>query len=609
MCGIYGSTKFYEDQEVENKLKRTSFRGPDFSSFKTFGLQDSSKLFLGHNRLSILDLDKRSHQPFKYIDKIVIVFNGEIYNFPSLKKELSDIGYQFNTTSDTEVICALYLEYGEGCVEKMTGMFSFVIYDIQKNILFGARDRIGQKPFYYCHNGKEFEFSSQISSIAKYRKDLTISRKAIDYYLKWNAIPDPYSIYEEVIKLKPGHRFTYELSNGNLQIDQYWDVTSFHNQKTSKSYEESKDELHSILEKSVKQRMLADVPLGVFLSGGVDSSLIAALAQKNSTEPVKTFSVKFDEKGFDESQYSQMVSDHLKTDHTIVECSYNEGLDLIKDFSHDYDEPFSDSSAIPSMLLSKATRKYVTVALSGDGGDESFLGYHRYNWMNKSKNLFKVPLQLRILMGKILQLTPNYRIKIIGEVLQSRSINVAYLSTLTNTDHSFINASHDTLELIEVRNYMNSNKKLLERISDFDLVAYINWVINTKVDRATMAYSLEVRSPLLDNKVIEFAQQLPTSYKFQNGGKRILKDILYSYVPKSYFDRPKSGFTMPFKEWFKKDLKGLVLEELSMNNLKDIPGIHPEVVDRMIHQHMDGSWNHTQVIWKLLVLKQWLDNN
>ena len=609
MCGIYGSTKYYSDNQIKEKLKRIEFRGPDFSSFVTRHLKNSSKIYLGHNRLAILDLDKRSNQPFNYLNKVIIVFNGEIYNFLDLKKELSSLGCQFKTTSDTEVICALYLEFGEGCIEKMSGMFSLVIYDIENNILFGARDRMGKKPFYYCHNGTEFEFSSQISSIAKYRKDLTISEKSIDYYLKWNAIPDPYSIYEEVFKLKPGHSFTFNLLTGDLDIKQYWDVTSFNNENNFKSYEESKDELHTIIEESVKQRMIADVPLGVFLSGGVDSSLITALAQKNSTEKIKSFSVKFNEEGFDESKYSAIVSNHLNTDHNIIECDYKEGIDLIKNFSHYYDEPFADSSAIPSMLLSKVTKKHVTVALSGDGGDESFLGYHRYNWMNQSRFLFEIPYQLRVIMGKILQLTPNYRMKIIGKVLQSRNINMAYLATITNTDNSFIKNKYDTILLDEIQMYLKSNKNLIERISDLDLVSYINWSINTKVDRATMSSSLEVRAPLMDNKVIEYAQKLPTDFKFGNGGKKILKDILYEYVPKEVFDRPKSGFTMPFKEWFRNDLKGYVLEELSDNNLKDLPGIDSDVVKKMISQHMNGEWNRTQIIWKLLVLKQWLNNN
>lgn len=603
MCGIYGSTIPYSESQVNGKLKRTSFRGPDQMDWKYYK-SDKHSVVLGHNRLSILDLDVRSNQPFSYQESIEIVFNGEIYNFKEIKNTLHKKGYTFNTTSDTEVICAAYLEYDEACIDHFNGMFSFVIYDKIKLRFFGARDRLGKKPFYYYHNGKDFEFSSQISSIQLYNSNLSISKKAIDAYLTWGAIPDPLSIFNEVKKLLPGNSFIFDLSSGSLDIKKYWDIDYKGDNKFLGSYSEAQLQLENILSDAVKTRMVADVPVGVFLSGGIDSSLVAAIATQTSQTKVKTFSVKFNDKGFDESPYAKQVAGHLDTDHNIIECNYNEGIDLIENFHYYYDEPFADSSAIPSMLLAKHTKKQVTVALSGDGGDESFMGYQRYDWINKGEKFMNIPYPLRLIISNAVSLFPNYRLKIISEFMKSKSIDLAYLNSMAS--HSEMNSK----EVDELKYLMHSHKNLLERVSDFDIKTYLNWDINTKVDRATMAYSLEARAPLMDYRIVEFAKSLPTNFKFKgNNQKRILKDLLYQHVPKHIFDRPKSGFTMPLKVWFREDLKDYVLTELSSEGLNQIPCINVEKVKSQIHQHLDGSWNHSALIWKLLVLKQWLKQN
>lgn len=609
MCGIYGTTIKYSDNQVKLKLQRTAFRGPDqlgVEKFKT----DSHNISFGHNRLSIIDLDPRSNQPFTYQSKVHIVFNGEIYNFLELKKTLQNLGYSFNTTSDTEVICAAYLEFGNDCVKHLNGMFAFVIYDIENQLMFGARDRLGQKPFYYYHNGNDFEFSSQISSIQLDNQNLSISKKAIDYYIAWGNIPDPYSIFNEIHKLKAGHRFTFNLTEGKMDIDRYWDIDYKTKPSFNGSLNQAKEELDTLLRDAVKIRLFADVPVGVFLSGGVDSSTIAALATQTSNTKIKTFSVKFNEKGFNESVYAQKVADHLKTDHTEIECNYEEGIDMIHNFSHYYDEPFADSSAIPSMLLSKYTKKKVTVALSGDAGDENFIGYHRYDWIKKGEKIMKLPYPVRKIGASILNLSPNYRMKVIANSLLYKNTNEAYVKSMTENDSALYNYGIDPLKLEENKYLNNSSKGILERVSDFDLKTYLNWDINTKVDRASMAYSLEVRAPLLDYRVVEFGRTLPTKYKFHNGVmKRILKEVLYDYVPKEIFDRPKAGFTMPFSEWFRRELKDYVLDELSETSLKDIPGLNTIEVIKRINQHMDNKWNRYPMIWKLLVLKQWLKNN
>ncbi|MGP1993430.1 asparagine synthase (glutamine-hydrolyzing) [Zobellia laminariae] len=607
MCGIYGTTIAYTEGQVLQKLKRTSFRGPDQMGHQSY---KNSKVTFGHNRLSIIDLDSRSNQPFSYLEGIHIVFNGEIFNFKELREKLSSKGYTFKTTSDTEVICASYLEYGENCVNHFNGMFAFVIYDVKKNKLYGAKDRVGQKPFYYYLKGSEFEFASQISSIQLFNENLSISKTAIQEYLSWKSIPSPFSIYNEVKKLEDGYWFTYDLKSYEFVTKQYWDIPYNQKQSYLGSYLDAQNELETLLDNAVNIRMFADVPVGVFLSGGVDSSLIAAMASKGSSKKVETFSVKFNEKGFDESKYAQQVADHLKTNHHVIECDYNDGLSLIENFSTYYDEPFADSSAIPSMLLAKNTKEHVTVALSGDGGDESFLGYRRYEWITRNKKFMSIPKPFRIAAARgLTSLSSGTRAKVLSEILQCNDIESAYLKTVTRYGAPWMKEDNP-MNLKELKYLMHNKKNILERVSDFDIKTYLNWDINTKVDRASMAYSLEVRSPFLDYRIIEMARQLPTSYKFIEGNqKRILKDILYKHVPKRIFDRPKAGFSMPLSVWFRKDLKDYVLTELSAKNLNEIPGLKTDIVLKMINEHMTGKWDHNYFIWKLLVLRQWLKAN
>jgi len=599
MCGIYGSTINYSPEVLKEKLDRISFRGPDYS-----GIHYTEDIILGHNRLAIIDLDYRSNQPFTY-KFLSIVFNGEIYNYQDIKDTLQKKGYQFQTTSDTEVICAAYLEYGKDCVKHFNGMFAFVIYDAKRKNIFGARDRFGKKPFYYYHNGAEFEFASQPSQI-RIGRNLTIDHQAINEYYIWGYVPEPRSIWREIKKLPAGHLFTFSPYSGKLEIEKYWDLDYNPGNRFTGTYQEAKTALNDILTDAVKIRMFADVPLGVFLSGGIDSSLVAALASKQ-TSMLKTFSIKFNEAGFDESVYAQKVASHLGTQHNTIECNYNEGINLIKDFGRYYDEPFADSSAIPSLLLSKHTRKQVTVALSGDAGDEGFIGYHRYKWIKMVSLLFNLPLSVRKLIGAGVQLSPNYMHKLVGMGVAVKDIQTLYIKMFGGMENSWVKYQeaglftpfHDILS--------NKSRHLVENLSDFDIKTYLNEDINTKVDRASMAFSLESRSPLMDYRVIEFARSLPVSFKYKgNVQKRILKDLLYDNVPEQLFKRPKAGFTMPFKEWFRSELKEYVLDNLSRSELESIPGINVKRTEEIINEHMTGKWNRYPQIWKLLVLSQWL---
>lgn len=599
MCGIYGSTVFHSDDIVRAKLSRVDFRGPDHSGFERIG-----DIVLGHNRLAILDLDHRSDQPFTY-GQLKVVFNGEIYNYLPLKDRLKKLGYTFSTDSDTEVLAAAYLEYGVSCVNHFNGMFAFVIYDVKEHTFFGARDRLGKKPFYYAHEGFRFEFASQPSQITIGR-NVSLDEQAISEYFIWGYVPEPRTAWKEIKKLPAGHMFTFYLPTGKLSISKYWDLNNIKANEYKGSYSAAKAELSELLIDAVNIRMHADVDLGVFLSGGIDSSLVAALAAQNS-QHVKTFCIKFKEKGFDESTFAGKVAKHLNTDHHEIECFAKEGITLIENFGKYFDEPFADSSAIPTLLLSKHTKRYVTVALSGDGGDESFLGYSRYKWLNQADCLFKLPHILRKIIARLVQSSPNYRHKLIAMGIALNKIDSLYALMLGGLEYSWLEKPEMGLNVPFMDILSARSGSFLQKMSAFDIKTYLNGDINTKVDRAAMAFAVEARAPLMDYRVVTFAQRLPDSYKFNNGvQKRILKDILYDHVPANFFDRPKSGFTMPFSSWFRNDLKDYVLDHLGDHQLQDIPGINIAKTKTMINDHMTGKWNRFAQIWKLLVLKQWL---
>ncbi len=600
MCGIYGSFNRNDaDVIVKQKLKTIAHRGPDASHFVRY----PNGLVLGQNRLSVIDLNERSNQPFTYKNFIHISFNGEIYNFLELKKQLHTEGYDFSTTSDTEVVCAAYLAYGERCVEHLNGMFAFVLYDEKQQKLFGGRDRLGKKPLFYCLDNQSFEFASALNPISLGNAEKTLDERAVSQFLLRGYVSEPRSIFKGVEKLKAAHTFIYDLATHQFSTRQYWEIDQ--NSPFEGDYDAAKTALHGILKDAVEKRMIADVPLGVFLSGGVDSSLIAAVAQDLSGG-IQTFSVKFNEADFDESPYAQAVAKHLGTNHVEIPCNYAEGIDLIEQMPQFYQEPFGDGSAIPSMLLAKHTRKHVTVALSGDGGDESFLGYERYERMLKIEPLMRFPLVLRQIMGQIVQLLPNYRHKLIGKGIGYPDIETLYQAQMGTLE---IDRLLDTRlgDTTEHQSFLYSHKNLLERISGYDLKTYLNGDINTKVDNATMAFSLEARAPLMDYRIVEFARSLPTDFKYKKGvTKRILKDILYEYVPKTIFDRPKAGFGMPFTHWFRGELKSYVLDKLTTENLSKIPNLNVLTVENHINTHMKGTSNQQQLIWNLLVLVNWM---
>lgn len=603
MCGIYGTTMSLSNDAVLSKLKRISFRGPDFSHF-----EENDGVVLGHNRLAIIDLDPRSNQPFSYLH-LRISFNGEIYNYRELKSTLMNMGYSFRTSSDTEVICAAYLEYGINCVNYFNGMFAFVIHDLVQKKLFGARDRLGKKPLYYYRGKEGFEFASQPSQI-KLDKNLSIDDDAIGAYLHWSYIPDQYCIYKGIEKLMAGYSFVYHLQTGVFNKQQYWDIDHNALGSYSGSYIQAKEELGYILKDAVKIRLNADVPLGIFLSGGIDSSLIGALAAKENKH-TKTFCIRFDDKKLDESIHAEKIANYLGTDHHTITCLHSDGLEMMENYGCYFDEPFADPSAIPLMLLAKYTRKYVTVALSGDGGDEGFLGYGRYDWMKKAEWIYKLPLAIRTMISSLASRSPNYRHRLLGMGLVQKDMATLYQKLCTGMDSSWLTSSIGEKHQVH-RHILDSDQQpLLERLSCYDIKTYLNDDINTKVDRATMSYALEARAPLMDYRILEFANRLPVGFKMGGGlgKKRILKDLLFSNLPKTFFNRPKAGFTLPIKSWLRNELKEYVHDVLTTSALNEIPGIIPLKVKAMIDAHLTGRHNYSNQIWSILILKRWLDLN
>lgn len=597
MCGIFGSTVIHNKKIINEKLNVSNYRGPDNSSYDII----SDKLIFGHNRLSIFDLEERSNQPFFY-ESIAIVFNGEIYNFIALKNELIKKGYVFSTTSDTEVICALYLEYKEECLQYLNGMFSFVIYDKEKDVLFGARDRLGQKPFFYYLKDNVFEFSSNLKQI-EINNHLEIDSNTCKDYFYYGYFLDPDTPYKNVYKLMPGTYFTYDLKDKTFCLKKYW---SMNDVKTNKQfdYKTAKQELKNLLLDSTKIRLQADVPVGLFLSGGVDSSLITSLAKENKKD-VNTYSIKFNEKKFDESNESKKIANYLGTNHNTFTCDLNSAKDLILNFYDYYDEPFADVSALPSMLLSKYVSNNVTVALTGDGADELFLGYSRYKWMNDISSFYKIPHSVRNIISYMVSLIPNYKIKMLAKGISYKNESDLYLSLMTTFKTNYMKSKISKDKIEECLWYF-SEYNFLESPSMYDVRSYLNSDINTKVDRASMAFSLETRSPFMDYRVAEFSKILPTSYKFRESKlKYILKDILSDYIPLELFDRPKKGFGVPIKEWLQKDLKELTFDCYEYFKQLKLEFIDYEKYECLIKEFYSRKANHSVEIWRMIMFVLW----
>ncbi|MGM9795782.1 MAG: asparagine synthase (glutamine-hydrolyzing) [Candidatus Aphodosoma sp.] len=608
MCGIHGCTFRYSDKCLNKKLSSMNFRGPDFQSFKCYRLQKEKELTLGHARLSILDLDIRSNQPFDYNENISIVFNGEVYNFEELKRTYLQ-GVPLRTTSDTEVICALYDKFGQKCVELLNGMFAFVILNKAKCELFGARDRLGKKPFYYRWNSDGFEFASQAEPIL-IGNTFNIDEQARAFYLFDGYIPDPYCIWKELKKLRAGQKFVYNIVSNELEISTYWDL--FYNScgfQRPESYNEAKETVYDLLNDAVKIRLRADVPIGMFLSGGIDSSLTSALVAKHNHN-ITAYSIGFDNATYDESSHAKAVADALGVDIKIRKCEGKEMLDAFNGFHTFYDEPFADYSAIPSSLLAKVTRRDVTVAIGGDGGDEIFYGYSTYTKLAEKERLYKyLPYAVRKGLYSVAHLVCDSHYVDLFKFKDLRDQFICRGGYGDFKDAAKFDPYTLAHELPDI-GYINDARGLLS-FSDYDMKHYMNSCINTKTDRATMRYSLELRSPLMDYRLAEYSRLLPLDYLFdkQTGGKKILKGILYDMIPREILERPKHGFAAPVGEWFKSSLREQFVDTI---NKSDIIKYCPELdADKLIYYRDNFLRSEKDTLFetsffKLFIYLQWI---
>jgi len=614
MCGISGIATFKESGVPETLINKLNgalrHRGPDDEGY--FRSTDR-KAILGHRRLSIIDLES-GHQPiFNEDGRIAVIFNGEIYNYLELKSELETKGHTFSTLSDTEVIVHLYEEMGPDCVKRLRGMFAIAIWDGRKDELFLARDRVGKKPLYYAAMNGILYFASEIQAlyeIPDVSKEVDYS--AIDQYLTYSYIPSPYSIYKGIRKLSQAHCLTF--NEKGLTVSRYW-KPDYH-RKIELDYEEAKRELVRILSEAVRLRLVSDVPLGAFLSGGVDSSAIVALMSRLSDRPVRTFSIGFPDKEYDELAYANEVASRYHTDHQefIVEPNRLEDLSAIV---RHYGEPYGDSSAVPTWHLSRLTRQHVTVALNGDGGDELFGGYPWYRVIHEF-NRVSCPIS-RWLASVLWQKGKSYlprRFKRALELLSytERQRFQALRSFVSASDRESLYHEQFRRRLsAEADGYLaalydESIPYDYDRSFCTDFLSYLPDDLLVKVDRASMAHGLECRSPFLDCELVDFACSLPPIWKIQRGKtKKILKEAVEDWFPKGFVDRPKMGFTVPIGKWFRGELKSFIWDKLVSGSLPQMALLETDAIKTLLTEHFEGVRNHEAKIWNIFMLSLWFE--
>ena len=621
MCGICGF--FSKNRITEAKLHEMNdtmyHRGPDDHGVQLYPSGNGYHVGLAQRRLSIFDLSPLGHQPMNSSDgRVAIVFNGEIYNFNRLKEKLSD--YPFRSTCDTEVILAAYLKWGISCIEKLSGMFAIAIYDRHKEILYLVRDRIGKKPLYYWIEDGNLVFASELKPIMKCPGfEGKIRKEVISRFLYQQYLCEPDSIYENVKKVRPGQVIAF--SADGLQESCYWEIKKvFQTQKNTApdKYEEAKRGLKEILKDSIRDRLAADVPVGTFLSGGFDSSLVTALAQDVSDSPVKTFSIGFYEEKYNEAEYAKEVAEYLGCSHTEMYVEEKDMLDMVESIPAYYDEPFADSSQIPSMLVSKLAREKVTVALSGDGGDELFCGYNIYEKVRQAQMLDGLGAVAGRL-GSVLHIVDRYpfKVRVIAENRNKETKTQLAAEHYLKAAKNMVLPAHGQPSLSCIYEFETKyrEKNWQERRMLLDMETYLPADILCKVDRASMRYSLETRCPILDMNVIEYAMGLPHEFKYHKGEKkRILKDITYEYIPERLLNRPKKGFSVPLDKWLRGSLKEQVLSYGETGFLKQQQIFNPEYVNDFLCRYMKkgdaGSGtgeNYSRMIWAFLVFQKWYE--
>lgn len=614
MCGLLGLidyTKTIDEVVFSDMLSTLIQRGPDDKGIDIFS-HDSYSVSLGHRRLAIQDLSKHGHQPMQY-DNLVTIYNGEVYNFKEIQQELIKEGYFFESETDTEVILKAFHCWGIKSVDKFRGMFAFAIYDIDKQEITIFRDRVGVKPLYYSNTENEFIFSSELKPLLKFPAfDKSLDFEAVSSYLQFGYIHAPKSIFSAAKKLLPGHYLKFNIDTKKLDINCYWDVTDYFEDKTNVTdITAITDELESIIIESFSLRMISDVPVGTFLSGGVDSSLVTAVLQKHSDVPINTFTIGFEDKNYDESSYAKAIADHLGTNHTEYICKKEDALEIIKELPNIFDEPFADSSAIPTTLVSRLAKEKVSVVLSGDGGDELFCGYSSYALTDKRFTFIsKIPFKNKV--KKLISFIPLPLIILngINENLYTKLMKFKNLLDHDDIANAFKVSNSvfckDEIEKLISQDYFFCDDIItpvsaLEKMMISDFKGYLPDDLLVKVDRSTMSVSLEGREPLLDHKIIEFAASMPISLK---KNKTILKDILKRYVPKELFLRKKQGFGIPINSWLRNDLKYLLDQYLNEDVIKEYGVFDPKYVADLLRLFY-AEKNDDRKIWTLLMFQMW----
>lgn len=625
MCGITGIYAFNEigrffsiNTHQSNEIQK--HRGPD-----------AGKLFsdyyvgLGHRRLSIIDLSAHGHQPMSdHSGRYTIVFNGEIYNFRELRQELEGKGVQFDSHSDTEVLLYLYIHEKEKCLEKLNGFFAFAVYDKAENELFLARDRYGIKPFFYYLDDDKLIFASEMRGLMAYNLELEVDYTSIFQYLQFNYIPAPKTIYKNTHKLLPGHYI--RIKKKEVSIRKYYEIPYQEEGKLAYlGYEESKKRLLELLEQSVHDRMISDVPLGAFLSGGIDSSTVVALASK-FTDKLNTFSVGYrDEPLFDETRYANLVAEKYKTNHTVFKLTTDDFFDHIFNLLDFYGEPFADSSAIPFYILSKKTRQKVTVSLSGDGADEIFAGYNKYKGEFKARENGFAAQMLKTALP-VLNALPKTRNSYLGNkfrqmhrfaesMTHSPEERYWYLSSWQKESAARGVLLPEVMEKIDQNGYLDRKSEIIGSIKgkDFNEVLFADAKLLLtndmlhKVDSMSMAHSLEVRVPFLDHRVVDFAFSLPASYKI-NGGmkKRILQDAVRELLPQELYNRPKKGFDVPLAKGYKKELRNWIENEcLEEDFIREQKLFKPEYIQNLKKTIFKTNNFDQNQVWGILALQHW----
>jgi asparagine synthase (glutamine-hydrolysing) len=624
MCGIAGFIDYSSTTEkivLENMVVSMKHRGPDDFGVNIYDYNDYS-VGLGQSRLSIIDLTQNGHQPMTY-KHFEVIFNGEIYNYKEIKKELTFYGHVFVTNSDTEVILHSFEEWGIESIHKFIGMFAFVLYDKNIQKLWVVRDRVGVKPLYFYENNHLVLFGSELKALMSHpRFEKIIDEKVLPNYFHYGYIAAPYSIFKNCSKLMPGHYFSYDCSTKKKEMIQYWSVNkSYQKSKLVIAYKEAKSELEDILKSSFQYRMVSDVPVGVFLSGGYDSTAVTAILQANSASKLKTFTIGFEE-GNNEAPYAEETASYLGTDHTEYICTTKEAQEIIPTLPFYFDEPFGDSSAIPTILVSQLAKKQVTVALSADGGDEILCGYSSYIKLNDfQKKLNSIPTSLKSFvksferslstMTTLLEDEKKHQIKSFISSLNTnnlvqaqnlfQSMNEKPCSLISNFFNSDIQG-YSSSYVINEKGFHNE----LELAMAIDFNSYLPNDILTKVDRATMSASLEGREPFLDHRIVEFAASLPLDFKYDGKtSKKILKDIVHGYIPKEMMDRPKTGFSLPIYTWLKGDLSYLIDEYLSEDALKVSGILDHKFLSQQVELFVQNKFHYQPLIWNLLMFQMW----